>query len=122
MELNGFQNYSMGCHLANGANLDQWLAGMESGMPPLEDEVVLDDRLLLTDAVVFGLRMNAGIDLGELKYRFPAAGDLGSLRAQLEKYLDEGLLNAVGHQGYRLTQRGRLLVDAIGSDILQQTS
>lgn len=103
------------------ANLDQWLAGMESGMPPREDEVVLDDRLLLTDAVVFGLRMNAGIDLGELRLRFPAAGDLGSLQAQLEKYLDEGLLNTVG-QGYRLTQRGRLLVDAIGSDILQQTS
>lgn len=101
------------------ANLDQWLAGTESGVPPREDEVVLNDRLLLTDAVVFGLRMNAGIDLGELKHRFPAAGELSSLRAPLQKYLDEGLLNVVG-QEYSLTRRGRLLADAIGSDILQQ--
>ncbi len=100
------------------ANLEQWLAGMESGAPPREDEVVLSERLLLTDGVVFGLRMNGGIDLDELGVRFPDAGELGSLGAQLEKYLHEGLLNEVDEK-FSLTQRGRLLADAIGSDILE---
>jgi oxygen-independent coproporphyrinogen-3 oxidase len=100
------------------ANLEQWLTGMESGAPLREDEVVLSDRLLLTDAVLFGLRMNGGIDLDELRGRFPDAGELGTLRVQLEKYLHEGLLNGVDGQ-FSLTQRGRLLADAIGSDILE---
>lgn len=100
------------------ANLEQWLAGMESGVPPREDEVDLDDRLLLTDAVVFGLRMNAGIDLDELKVRFPAVGELQSLERRLRDFINEGLLE-VSESKYRLTQRGRLLADAIGSECIE---
>lgn len=100
------------------ANLDQWLAGMESGVPPREDEVVLNDRLLLTDAVVFGLRMNAGIDLGELKHRFSAAGDCQALLDKLKHFQAQGLLEWSGEQ-CQLTHRGQLLADAIGSECLE---
>lgn len=100
------------------ANLDAWLAGMESGVPPREEVVALDDRILLTDAIIFGLRMNAGIDFAEIATRFPKAGDLGSLQAHLARFEMEKLLDVAG-DSFRLTQQGRLLADSIASEILR---
>ena len=39
----------------------------------------LNDSTVLVDAIIFGLRMNRGIDLGALMERFPGAGDLTPL-------------------------------------------
>jgi oxygen-independent coproporphyrinogen-3 oxidase len=100
------------------ASLDQWLVGMESGVPPREEVVALDDRILLTDAVIFGLRMNAGIDFAEIVTRFPKAGDLGSLQAHLARFEMEKLLDVTG-DCFRLTQQGRLLADSIAGEILK---
>lgn len=99
------------------ANLEQWIQGISAGEPPKEELVRLDDRILLADSVVFGLRMNEGIDLNELQGRYPQAGALGQLENLLDRLLCEGLLHTKNATFY-LTTKGRLLADAIGSEVL----
>jgi oxygen-independent coproporphyrinogen-3 oxidase len=100
------------------ANLDAWLDAMEAGTPPMQEIVPLNDRILFTDAVVFGLRMNAGINLAQLQSQFPAAGDSQALFAKLEQFQAQGLLKRLGEH-CSLTHRGQLLADAIGSECLE---
>lgn len=99
------------------ANLDTWCAAMESGDPPKTERVALDDDTLLADAVVFGLRMNRGVDLNELAERFPGEGNLEALAGHLGGFAREGLIDISGSH-YQLTHRGRLLCDAIGSALI----
>lgn len=101
------------------ANLEQWVRGMNSRTPPKEEIVPLDDRLLFADSIVFGLRMNEGIDLGQLRERYPRAGELAPLDNFFERLAREDLL--LNTDGIcRLTGRGRLLADAIGSELIEQ--
>lgn len=101
------------------ANLDQWIEGMNSRIPLKEEIIPLDDRLLLADSVVFGLRMNEGINLKNLKDRYPQAGELVLLDKLIERLTQEELL-LNNHGRCRLTERGRLLADAIGSEVIEQ--
>jgi oxygen-independent coproporphyrinogen-3 oxidase len=100
------------------ANLDEWCAGMESGLPPKTECVTLDDEILLADAIIFGLRMNQGVDLSALRIRFPEAAKYWELEACLQSFAGQGLLYTEGTH-YRLSHRGRLLCDAIGSRLLE---
>lgn len=100
------------------ANLDEWCSGMESGVAPKTERVELDDNILLSDALIFGLRMNAGVDLDELGALFTQAENRVELEAQLKRFEAEGLLVSKGAH-YRLTHRGRLVCDAIGSALLE---
>lgn len=101
------------------ANLDHWIEGMRSQTPPKEEVVPLGDRLLFTDSVVFGLRMNEGIHLRDLSERYPRAGGLAPLESLFERLAQEGLLKKTG-KACRLTERGKLLADAIGSEVIER--
>ena len=100
------------------SNLDQWVDAVESGILPKEELVELDDDVLFADSVVFGLRMNAGIDLDELAARFSEAGNVAAIRALLNQLEGEGLLEQNGAL-VRLTHAGRLVCDAVGSAVLE---
>ncbi len=100
------------------SNLDEWMRGMSSGMPPRQERVALDDRILLADSLVFGLRMNEGVDFTALRQRYPAAGELSQLEGLIRRLLaEEILLQAEGR--LLLSPKGRLLADAVGSEILE---
>lgn len=99
------------------ADLDGWRAGIQAGEPQKEEHVVLDDSILFADAVVFGLRMNAGVQLDDLSRRFPEAGNRGVIEELLVTYAEKGLVRHAGWQ-FALTHSGRLLCDSIGSAIL----
>lgn len=99
------------------ANLTEWAEAMLTGEAPKTERVVLDDRMLLADSIVFGLRMNQGVVLDALKQRFPKAGDLSALDALLDRMLAESLLTMVGAT-LQLTRQGRLLADSVGSEVL----
>lgn len=101
------------------SNLERWITGMMSGNPPQEERVALNDRILLADSIVFGLRMNVGVDFAALQSRFPRAGDLTALNALLQRLIDEQILIRAGDM-LRLTDKGRLLADAVGSAVLEQ--
>ena len=99
------------------ASLKEWAGQVASGQRRWEDAVELTPDLLASDALLFGLRMNAGVHTGELRDRFPEAPwtAFNKLAGQLES---EGLLEIQGNN-WRLTPPGRLLADRIGIEILE---
>jgi oxygen-independent coproporphyrinogen-3 oxidase len=101
---------------ANVADLAEWSAEVARGERMTRDRSELSAALLAEDALVFGLRMNAGVDLSRLRSRCPEApwGRVGELVLRLE---GEGLALRAGDQ-VRLSDRGRLLADAIGSEVM----
>ncbi len=100
------------------ANLDAWAAAMESGQPPKTERVALDASILCADALVFGLRMNVGCDLGQIATQFQAPEVLQQLEPLLNRFVAEGLAQREGMKLW-LTHEGRLVCDAIGSAILE---
>jgi oxygen-independent coproporphyrinogen-3 oxidase len=102
----------------NPANLDQWIKGIEAGTPVLEQVKDLSAADLLCDALVFGLRLNAGVNPAALAARF--ATPLPARVTHLfEALIEEGLMEAAGSQ-VRLTAEGRMRADAVGVSILER--
>jgi oxygen-independent coproporphyrinogen-3 oxidase len=102
----------------NPANLDQWIQGIEAGTPVLEQVKDLSAADLLCDALVFGLRLNAGVNPAALAARF--ATPLPARVTHLfEALVEEGLMEAAGSQ-VRLTAEGRMRADAVGVSILER--
>lgn len=100
----------------NPPDLDLWSDEIRQGRRASLDRVALSDQLLAEDTLVFGLRMNAGVDLDEAQSRFPEAPWAG-LQPFWDGLAEEGLLERRG-ACIRLTRAGRLLCDAIGSELL----
>lgn len=105
---------------ANPADLEKWGAQVRAATRMTEDRVVLTPALLAEDALVFGLRMNAGVDLDALRGRFPGVAGWAELAAEIGRLTDGGLLEAGGRGGrpLRLTRRGRLLADTVGAELM----
>lgn len=102
----------------NPSDLGLWLADVAAGRRATADRTALTNDLLAADAVIFGLRMNAGVSLPRLRKRFPTPRWTG-LEDLLPKLLFAGLLNATAEGRISLTDRGRLVADAIGAEILE---
>lgn len=102
----------------NPANLEQWLQGIEAGMPVHEQVKDLGAADLLCDALVFGLRLNAGVHPAALAARFatPLPDRVTQLFAAL---IAEGLMEPAGER-VRLTGEGRMRADAVGVAILER--
>jgi len=101
---------------ANVADLAQWLAQVGRGERMTEERVGLTPELLAEDALIFGLRMNAGVDVGFWRERTPAA-PWGAIEERLGMFEEEAMLVREGNI-VRLTNRGRLVADAIGGEIM----
>ena len=102
----------------NPANLDQWIKGIEAGTPVLDQVKDLSAADLLCDALVFGLRLNAGVNPAALAARF--ATPLPARVTHLfEALVEEGLMEAAGSQ-VRLTAEGRMRADAVGVSIIER--
>lgn len=105
-----------GSRHTNTPDLKDWLAGLERGERGLVDRVELSDGLLLEDSLIFGLRMNEGVDLAALGRRF--GKDLSSIPL-LGQLVAEGKAERSG-SALRLTPEGRMLADAVGEALLGQ--
>jgi oxygen-independent coproporphyrinogen III oxidase len=104
---------------ANPAGLEEWLHGVLSGRPVRVDEVPLTARLLAEDAIVFGLRMNAGLRLDHLRRRFHEV-DFAILEPLWSDLQGEGIVAREGSDHVALTRKGRLLADRIGVAVLDR--
>jgi len=100
----------------NVADLEQWLAGVARGERLTEDRVALTPALLAEDSLIFGVRMNDGVDLAALKARFPAAPWAG-VRDEVGGLVEAELAELSGDR-LRLTPRGRLLADSVGTTLM----
>ncbi|MEM7790734.1 MAG: radical SAM family heme chaperone HemW [Verrucomicrobiota bacterium] len=104
------------------ANLQEWANSLlelngQSRATLKTEHAMLDDSILFIDAIVFGLRMNAGVDLEALSARFPKIHDLEPVNTLFSRFETEGLLLRNGAT-VKLTRKGQLLVDGIGSELL----
>ena len=70
------------------------------------------------DAVLFGLRMNQGISMPQIATQFdiPIYQFLGMIHF-LDRLVSEGLATQPSTGSYALTQKGRILSDAIACDL-----
>lgn len=101
---------------ANVADLDKWAAHVENRQRMTEDRVATTPALLAEDALVFGLRMNAGVDVAVWRARCPAA-PWATVEALLDRMASEALAVREGTR-VRLTDKGRLLADSVGSELM----
>ena len=85
--------------------------------PAYEEYIEIGARDLAGDAILFGLRMNDGVNLEELALRFDIPPEcLGSVRTFFGKLMTEGLMNE-SNGFFMLTQSGRMRCDAIATEI-----
>jgi oxygen-independent coproporphyrinogen-3 oxidase len=112
-----------GKRYSNVSNLEAWGRSLEeNNASPLEDLEVLSDGNLAYDSVLFGLRLNAGFDFAEIGRRFSVPSSaFDPLRLFFERFEDEGLVYREGDH-YRLLAAGRILADAIASELPELAS
>lgn len=110
-----------GWRASNPPDLVQWHADIAAGRRATTDRTALTPELLAADSIIFGLRMNEGVSLPELRKKFPSA-PWESLHDFLPKLLAEGMLVDSPEGRIRLTPRGRLLADAVGAEVLEAFS
>jgi len=106
-----------GQRYANPPDLTRWLAGVEAGTPEHVDVIPLTPTLLASDALIFGLRLNAGVNLSTLCKRFRDFS-FAKLEPLWAKLIEEKLLERNGSV-IRLSRSGRLLADRVGVAILE---
>ncbi|MCR6657338.1 MAG: radical SAM family heme chaperone HemW [Opitutus sp.] len=104
----------------NIADLEKWMSGVDRGERMTEDRVRLTPAQLAEDAVIFGVRMNAGVDLPAWRARSPEA-PWDRVDALVQRLVDEGLAICDGGR-LQLTNRGRLLADAVGAEVMEAFS
>jgi len=100
----------------NVADLEVWTSQVAEGRRVTEDRVALTTELLAEDALIFGLRMNAGVDLAAWQERAPAV-PWNAVRARIVDFVSNGLATRDG-EGVRLTDAGRLVADSIASELM----
>lgn len=105
---------------ANFADLAAWGERLARGQRMTEDRVALTPRLLVEDSIIFGLRMNEGVNLGELRARYPAA-PWPAVEDVAARLVEDGLA-VMTDRRLALTSRGRLLADAVGGAVMEAMS
>lgn len=101
---------------ANIADLEKWQENVERGDRVTEDRVALTAELLAEDALIFGLRTNAGVDLSTWRNRAPQA-PWHAVEDVLSTLQEGGVLVRQGDL-VRLTRRGRLVADSVGAELM----
>ncbi|MEY4814218.1 MAG: hypothetical protein RLZZ162_1291 [Verrucomicrobiota bacterium] len=100
----------------NIADLEKWQTNVAHGDRVTEDRVALTPALLTEDALIFGLRMNAGVDVDQWRARCPDA-PWEAVDALLRRLVNEQLATK-DDAIVCLTDRGRLLADAVGAELM----
>ena len=107
--------------MRNSPSFEKWSSGLRLDSPCREDIVELDDEEMFSSALVFGLRMNDGVDLPSLERRFPKA-DFRKHYQSLAFLKEEGLVELESESEspgrIRLTASGRLMADAVAVELL----
>lgn len=112
-----------GKRFANPADLSRWLDGLTDGIPARCDIVELNESMLFEDAVIFGLRLNEGVDLKALSRRFLKRENPPEVLRRLKTRLaEENYLSAdalCSENKLALNARGRLVADAVAEAVLE---
>ncbi len=105
-----------GWRYSNSSDLKVWQDELAKGVRGTSDRSELSDGILFEDSLIFGLRMNDGVDLAALEKRFEMQLP-ESARGIVDNLVAEEKLEECGDV-YRLTSDGRMVADAIGEALL----
>lgn len=100
----------------NTDRLAQYLKNVESNQSPRDGEEILSGEKRLREALVFGLRMNRGVELSSLEKQFDCL--LPQDVCQQIKVLIEQELLVMQKNHLQATGRGRLLLDEISVKLI----
>jgi len=81
------------------------------------ERTALTPEFLAADTLIFGLRCNAGVDLAAAQRRFPSL-DWSVYRTLAARLVAEDLAEWDAPEVLRLTRRGCLLADSVGTAVL----
>lgn len=101
---------------SNVADLDRWWEHLTRKKRMTEERLELSPVQLAEDALIFGLRMTAGVDVAAWQARVPEA-PWQAVSTLAQRLTEDGLATRDG-SCLRLTTRGRLLADAVGLEIM----
>lgn len=104
----------------NPPDLDAWITLLDRGERAMFDRVDLSPAQIAEDSLIFGLRMNDGVDVAALAVRCGRAA-LDHFRLALDRLVADGLAEWSGDR-IALTRAGRLVVDAIGAELVGSSS
>ncbi|ANM32060.1 hypothetical protein ABI59_03590 [Acidobacteria bacterium Mor1] len=112
----GAHAYAAGARRANRRDLDGYMDDLDQGIDPLDWADAWDPGRRLEEALVLGLRLREGVDLGALGARYDV--DLSRRYAGAwERALAAGILEAAGDR-VRLSAEGRLRSNALFSELI----
>lgn len=100
----------------NVSRLKSYLSLMHNGQSPIEgfEDLTYDQQL--KEALLFGMRMNDGVDIGVLENRFESKISVED-NAKIQQFQDNKLL-VLENGNLRATEKGRLVLDEICSQLL----
>lgn len=100
----------------NVSRLGDYLKCIEIKKSPEDGFEILPDDVRLREALVFGLRMNRGVDLAVLEQRFACRLSLECCQ-KIQTLIEQGLIVRQDHR-LQVSDRGRLLLDDISVQII----
>lgn len=112
----GAASFINGRRTTNHRSVLTWLKRVRSGESPVMDVEELSPEDAAREQLVIGLRLNAGVDLGEFEERTGYSVDHLASEA-IARNLANGLLER-NETSLRLTTEGRFLADSVVVDLL----
>ena len=113
-----------GVRRKNVPDITRWLASIQPGKESeFVEEQFLNSKNLAEDALLFGLRMNQGINLGSIATCFSLQmSAFKNVISFFDRLVDEGLAESRDKHSYRLTRAGRMVADAVASELPDLTA
>lgn len=102
---------------SNPFSQKEWLEGIESGKPRRIDEIALSEDDLAEDSLIFGLRMNKGIDLEKWKATYSSV-NYEEYKSIFTKLIEQNLCEFSDNY-LCLTTEGRLVCDSIAELLMK---
>ncbi|HET8579978.1 MAG TPA: radical SAM family heme chaperone HemW [Nitrospiraceae bacterium] len=106
------QSYLNGCRFGNVEDLNAYHRALESWNLPIQERELLTPEQCRREAIVFGLRLIEGVDLG-----FTRETTDRTWEQTLDRLMDEGLLEERSGR-VRMTERGCRFADTIAVELL----
>lgn len=100
----------------NVSRFNDYIRLIESGKSAVDGEEMLNNHERLIEAILFGLRMNDGVNILEFQKRFRC--DLSEDKKELIENLTYEKMFCVDGEKIKTTLQGRLLLDEISSKLI----
>ncbi len=107
----GAHSHKDGKRFWNLSQLTQYIKCIEDGLPVVEEGEELAVHTQMMETILFGLRMNQGVDIKAIERRYDCSVDQNTTQ-QIESFIKEGFL-VKSDERLQTTLKGKLVLDEI---------